>query len=138
MAERGIQNEIRLELSEAGATMFRNNTAMAWVGSMTERLSGGKVLLYDARPLHAGLCEGSSDLIGWTPVEITPEMVGKTLAVFTAVEVKSATGRPSGPQKNFINQIQRAGGVAGVARSGEDAREIIGEYLAKLGRNNLF
>ena len=127
MAEQKIQNEIRLALSQAGSTMFRNNTAMAWVGSKVERFPCGKVFIHDARPLHAGLCEGSSDLIGWTPVEITPEMVGKTLAVFTAVEVKSATGRASGPQKNFIDQVQKAGGAAGVARSGEDAKEIVEE-----------
>lgn len=133
MAEHKIQNEIRLALSQAGATMFRNNTAMAWVGSKIDRFPGGKILLHDARPLHAGLCEGSSDLIGWTPVEITPDMVGKTLAVFTAVEVKSPTGRPTGPQKNFIDQIQKAGGAAGVARSAEDAREII-EEAKKTGK----
>jgi len=33
----------------------------------------------------------SSDLVGWTSVVITPEMVGKTVAIFTAIEVKPAT-----------------------------------------------
>ena len=36
---------------------------------------------------------------------ITPEMVGRTVAVFTAVEVKSATGRVADNQHNFSQVI---------------------------------
>jgi hypothetical protein len=37
--------------------------------------------------LKYGLCLGSSDLIGWTIREITPDMVEKKVAVFTAIQV---------------------------------------------------
>ena len=74
------------------------------------------------RPIRYGVCNpGGSDLIGWTPVAITPDMVGQTVAVFTAVEVKNATGRPSEAQLNFIAQVLKAGGFAGIARSPGDA-----------------
>ena len=111
MTEQDIQNLIRLELSESTeAKIFRNNT-----GRIKQ---GGRVI-------HFGLCRGSSDLIGWTPVEITPDMVGQTVAVFTAIEVKTPKGRASKEQKNFIEQVQNAGGMAGIARSAEDAVNIV-------------
>jgi hypothetical protein len=74
------------------------------------------VLIHDARPLHAGLCEGSSDLIGWTPVTITPDMVGTTIAVFTAVEVKTGRVRVTEAQTRFLDAVTAAGGIARVAR----------------------
>jgi hypothetical protein len=123
MEENNILKTILLKLP-ASARLFRNNVALGWVGSMTKKVFD-KVILSNARPLHAGLCKGSSDLIGWTSVEITPEMVGKKIAVFTAIEVKTNTGRPSKDQLNFIEVVKSSGGFAGVARSEKDIKEII-------------
>jgi hypothetical protein len=68
---------------------------------------------------------GGSDLIGWAQVTITPEMVGKTVAQFLAVEVKG-DGTPWRPgQREFLQMVRDAGGRAGVARSVEDARKIV-------------
>jgi hypothetical protein len=72
-----------------------------------------------------GLCKGSSDLIGWRSTTITPEMVGQQLAVFTAIEVKDR-GTPTPEQLHFIAQVQAAGGLAGVARSVDEAKAILG------------
>ncbi len=68
---------------------------------------------------------GGSDLIGWTPVLITHEMVGTMLGVFTALEVKAPKGRPTEAQLNFIRQVQLGGGLAGIARSPEEALTIV-------------
>lgn len=111
---------IALALSKAGATVFRNNTAMAWVGESI-RQKDGSILLRNPRPLHAGLTKGSSDLIGWRPLKITPDMVGQTFAQFLAVEVKTASGRATKEQLNFIDQVRKAGGIAGIARSPSEA-----------------
>ena len=51
------------------------------------------------------------------------------MAVFTAIEVKSATGRASKEQKNFIKRIHDCGGIAGVARSLDDAESIVNLYI---------
>ena len=75
--------------------------------------------------LHFGLCKGSSDLIGITEVEITPEMVGRKLGVFTAIEVKDKGKKPTKEQKNFIEFIKSKGGLAGVARSNKDVEKIV-------------
>lgn len=117
-------NRCQLAASEAGATLFRNAVAFAWVGKVIRRIAD-RLVLERPRAIQAGLCEGSSDLIGWTPVTITPEMVGETVAVFTAFEVKLRTGRPDDGQRNFITRVQDAGGIAAVVKTPEQAREIV-------------
>jgi hypothetical protein len=83
-------------------------------------------VLQDRRgvPVRYGLQPGSSDLIGWRTVTITPEMVGQQVAVFTSIEVKTATGRVKPEQQQWLDAVQAAGGIAGVARSVEDALRI--------------
>jgi hypothetical protein len=58
-------------------------------------------------------------------VVITSDMVGQQLAVFTSIEVKTPTGRVSPQQQAWLGVVQGAGGIAGVARSVEDAVRII-------------
>ena len=55
-------------------------------------------------------------------------MVGKRAAVFTAIEVKSDTGKPSVDQLAFLDFVTAMGGIAGVARSADDALAIISNY----------
>lgn len=89
------------------------------------KLPDGSILIKDPRPFHAGLHKGSSDLIGWKPVVVTESMVGETVALFVSVEVKTATGRVTTEQKQWIDVINTAGGIAGVARSDHDAVKLI-------------
>jgi hypothetical protein len=83
-------------------------------------------VLQDRRgvPVRYGLQPGSSDLIGWRTVTITPDMVGQRIAVFTSIEVKTPTGRVKPEQQQWLDAVQAAGGIAGVARSVEDALRI--------------
>ena len=111
--ETKVQRLIMLALSEAGCIVWRNETAGAWVGKKLHH-AGQQVTLGDARFMPFGLCVGSSDLIS-----ITAE--GK----FMAIEVKTATGRASKEQLNFISQVKANGGLAGIARSAEDALKIL-------------
>lgn len=107
-----------LAASNAGAKIFRNNTGTGWVGQRLQHNSE-RLVLKDPRPLNAGLCEGSSDLIGWIPVTVTPDMVGQKLAVFVALEVKTATGKVSEKQQKFIDAVTADGGVSGIVREPE-------------------
>jgi hypothetical protein len=110
------QNDVALALSRKGSTVFRNNVGVAFHRD-------GSVVVY-------GLCPGSSDLIGWTPVEITQEMVGRVFAVFTAVEVKRTHGGViSGKQRTFTDNVIAAGGFAMFARSPEDVSQIDEQIL---------
>jgi hypothetical protein len=110
-SEQRIQQEIRLAVSKGDTRVFRNNTG-------TLRDANG-------RPVSFGLCKGSADLIGWRTVTITPEMVGQQVAVFTSIEVKTATGRLRPEQQQWLDAVQAAGGIAGVARSVEDAQALL-------------
>lgn len=127
MKESAIQQRILLACSRGATRLFRNNVGQAWAGK-AERLPDGNVLIRDARPFHAGLCVGSSDLIGFSVVTITPEMVGRTVAIFSAVECKAAGGRVRPEQANFIEQVRKAGGIAGVARSDDEALALFERY----------
>ena len=68
---------------------------------------------------------GGSDLIGYRRVTVTPEMVGQSLAVFAAVEVKTPRGRIKPEQQQFVDHIRGAGGIAGIARSVDEAKNIL-------------
>jgi dihydroxyacid dehydratase/phosphogluconate dehydratase len=72
-----------------------------------------------------GLARGSADLIGYRTVTITPEMVGQQVAVFASIEVKTPTGRIRPDQQAWLETVQAAGGIAGVARSVEDAKALL-------------
>jgi hypothetical protein len=103
--ERDIINERLAGLGE-NERLFRANSGMGWAGKSTRK--GDFLILKNPRPFH-GMPEGFPDLVGWTTVEITPDMVGQRLAVFTAEEVK-ATGKLSPEQERFRDVIERMGG----------------------------
>lgn len=126
MAERDLQTDIRLAVgSRPNVTLFRNNTGMGWAGEVIRSYNNGNKELKNCRPLHTGLCTGSSDLIGWTTKVITPDMVGQKVAVFTAVEVKLPNGKEREAQLNFVQQVQAAGGIAGFCRSSSQAIALV-------------
>lgn len=110
--------------SREGARLFRQNTGEAWQGD-AERLPNGNLLLKNPRRVRMGLVTGSSDLIGWRSITVTPDMVGRAVAVFSAIEGKSLRGRVRPEQENFIRVVLEAGGLAGVARSEADATTIL-------------
>ena len=123
MKETNRLRSIMLGLSTPGVRLFRQNVGTGWTGDIT-RLKDGSILIKNPRPLQAGLCKGSSDLIGWRSITVTQEMVGRKVALFLAVEVKGDRGRATPEQRNFIDRVRLDGGLAGVARTVEDALAI--------------
>ena len=113
MREQDIQNLILLALSQAGCTVWRQNVGTGWVGKVIRR-TVDQIVIENPRPLHAGLCVGSGDIIG-----IAPD--GR----FIAIEVKTQTGRATDEQIRFVEAVRRKGGIAGVCRSVEDALALL-------------
>ena len=112
-AETTLQQQIRLAVGTSPETrIFRNQ-----VGSLPDPRTG--------RLVTFGLARGSADLIGWRTVTITQAMVGTRLAIFTSIEVKTPTGRVSSIQQAWLEAVHHAGGIAGIARSVDDAKLII-------------
>lgn len=128
MLESKLMRKIQVALSDAGARVFRNNVGLGWIGKSFHiqeesniRVFPGDVVIRQARPLHAGLVEGSSDLIGLKSITITQEMVGRRIAVFVAAEIKTDNGVVSTDQRNFLNMVNEAGGIGMVTKTPEDA-----------------
>lgn len=122
--ETNIQNLIRLAVAKAGATTFRNMTAQGWAGKVVDR-GTGYVTIANPSPVIAGLCVGSSDVIGWKPVTITPDMVGQTVAVFVALEIKTPIGKATEEQIRFVSAAKKAGAIAGFPSSPEEAIKLL-------------
>ena len=101
--EANIQKEIMLALSQAGCTIFRNNTGAYKTehGAYVRYGVGGK---------------GGSDLLGIS-------YSGK----FLCCEVKTAKGKPTNDQLNFISVVKSKNGIAFVARSAEEAVRLLNE-----------
>ena len=122
MKEQNIQTLISLELSKKqNVRVFRNNTGVGYVGEIIHK-DAKSITLANWRPLHAGLCQGSSDLIGIETVQITAEMVGMSIGKFVAIEVKTPFGRATKEQLAFISFVNKRGGKAEVVRSVEEAK----------------
>ena len=120
-----IQNEIRLEVSAVRkhVKLFRNNVGLGFVGTIVKRAV--TLILSNYRPIKFGLFIGSSDLIGYSVIKITPEMVGKNVAVFTSLEVKQPKKKPTDEQLNWLETVKSSGGIAGRVDSVKSALEVL-------------
>lgn len=99
MKESNVKQLIRLEASKNGWVLWNNSRGIAY-------MKDGSTFKYGLGP------NGASDLIGYVPITVTQEMVGKQMAVFCAVEVKRKGGRVRSEQKQFIDSVISHGGVA--------------------------
>lgn len=124
--EATVQADIRLDLGkEPTVRLFRNNRGEAWMGKAIAK-TVDTVTLLQPRRVNFGLTAGASDLIGLRQVVITPDMVGQAVAIFAAVEVKPRKGGVvTEEQTKFVEFVNRFGGMAGVARSPEQARLVL-------------
>ena len=97
MLESVIQNKIRCALSKYGIVI---------------RMNTGNVQTQSGTYIRCGV-KGMSDLL----------FVGQGYIAW--IEVKTLTGKPSPEQIKFINRMRQLGHRAGIARSVEEALEIV-------------
>lgn len=115
MSEKTILNKLQLLATSLGHRLFRNNVGTAWRGEV-HKLKNGDILIKNPVLIRYGLADGSGDLIGGTQVEITPEMVGRKVLIFTNYEVKANKTRTTENQINFSKMITQLGGVSIIDR----------------------
>jgi len=108
--------------------LFRNNVGVAYMGKAVTiqkptavRLEPGDVVIRGARRVKFGLHAGSADLVGWRTLLITPAMVGRKIAQFLSLEIKTRSGRVSEEQDQWAGVIIANGGRAEIVRSVDDA-----------------
>ena len=113
MTESTTQREIRAKLGAMKLPFFRYQV--------------GTFLTSEGAMVKIGV-KGVSDLIGITPYTITPEDVGRTVGIFTALEVKKPRGgRVSEEQKSFLRTVNRLGGIGAVVKSAAEAESVVTE-----------
>ncbi len=93
--EKKLTEEIRYSEALTGSVLFRNA-----VGFMNG--------------FSFGLSPGSSDEIGYKETIITPDLIGKKVAIFQAIEIKTLTDKISCEQIIFYLNVKIAGGIAQV------------------------
>lgn len=124
MNEKAVASHILLEAARHDLWLGRNNSGGFYDQS-------GRFVRYGLGAFKESDGLASSDYIGWTPVFITPDMVGQVLPVFTAIETKPSdwkfykSDKRACNQQAFIDMVRAAGGKAGFATSVADFRKII-------------
>lgn len=125
-SEKRIQAETLVALSALPDTLvYRNNTGSAWAGKRVEARVGssitvqkGMTILIDAQPIKFGL-PGSADIMG------------SMQSCALAVEIKDKDGRQQESQKNFERAWHRAGGIYVLARSADEAVDLVQDGVTK-------
>lgn len=138
--------QIQMEASRHGYRLFRNNVGTGLVvrgksashreaiikacQETADRMGGS------AARINFGLGEDSADLIGWTPVKIREQDVGRVIAVFTGPEIKFGRGKQTEGQFAWMNTVKTAGGIALVLRSVDDVAKIAPQFDFMLYNTN--
>jgi hypothetical protein len=135
-----IMKQAQVAMVADGSLLWRNNVGNFFQGKAhypvglreTVTLYKGDVVLRHFRVIQCGLAEGSSDLIGFTPLIVTPEMVGRTVAVFTSPEAKNEVGNTTKQQRAWIEMVNGHGGIAFAFRNEDEARARLAESIKKI------
>lgn len=122
-SESEIQQLIQLEAPKLNCILLRNNSGCFYDNT-------GRLVRFGLGNVSENIPYKSSDLIGWTEVIITPEMVGKQIAVFTAIEVKKENWKPKHDareqgQMNFLTWVNLKGGIAAMVKSVDEFVKVL-------------
>lgn len=127
-SESEVQQLIQLEARHKECHLMRNNS-----GALKD--DTGRMVRYGLGNVSKKQNEAfkSSDLIGIREMVITPEMVGNTVGVFTAIEVKGEDWKFKGTdrevaQHRFMKWVIDRGGIAGFAKSVQEFNQILKNY----------
>ena len=139
--EQHASKVVRLRASSLGMKLMRNNSG-AYQDDTGRLIRFG--LGNESKRVNDHIKFG--DYIGWTPITITPEMIGKTVAVFTNIEIKpgekgvknalrKAENKPESReagQLRAINLVREAGGIAWFAGDEQHVDMILSAFLQEL------
>ena len=76
--------------------------------------------------------KGMADSHFCLSVIVTPQMVGKRIGVFGALERKTPNDRLQPHQRRYLSKVAELGGIAAVVRKGEDSKIAVEEWRRKM------
>lgn len=129
--EQKASEDVELAAPSLGVTLLRNNNGACYNDE-------GRLIRYGLGHISGKEEYSSGDLVGWTRVTITPEMVGKTVAIFTVAEVKPTSftikdqyrsGSREFKQEKFNELARSNGGFGMIVRSGHDLKHAIEHFM---------
>lgn len=128
-SEAAVQQKTMLSWSQMGGVLWRNNVGVA-------EGPNGRPVRYGLANLSKRMNEQvkSSDLIGITPVRIIPEMIGRTVGIFTAPECKHGSWHwgedkhREVPQNSYHEIVRSLGGIAGFVSDPLQCAELVAEW----------
>jgi len=133
--ESNLLKKFLIEYSTDGHRLWRMQSGAFWTGKSkrldeetTLTLNKGDVVIRRARRVNVGF-DGLSDTIGLTRIKITPEMVGRTVAIFTACEIKTPNVKATTKQQNFIRMVNQRGGIGVIARKLEHLFDAVNKFM---------
>jgi hypothetical protein len=97
--------------------LIRVNCGRFWAGKVRSIRNG--ILTLVNYGVVQGADTGTSDAVGFDSIIITPEMVGRRVAVFVAAEYKAGRDQLRKEQINFRNMVVSLGGVHREIRDSE-------------------
>lgn len=112
-ASRKLENE-RLLNQGPNKRLFKTDAGASYQGEVVKH-NGNILILKNPRKL-CGLPPGWPDLTGFESITITPEMVGKKIAVFVGEEIKAGSDTMKPAQKKFQKLIENFGGIYRIIR----------------------
>lgn len=111
-----------------------NRQWAALKGGVLRRNRRGMVDMPHGGKLPIGLSEPLIlDEIGYLTITVTPELLGRRIAVLMVIEDKTDTGVVAEHQQRCIEELRDAGAIAGVSTGPEDSERILQEWRARRG-----
>ncbi len=108
-----IENE-RLLNQGPNKRLFKTDAGASYQGEVVKH-DGQILILKNPRKL-AGLPAGWPDLTGFESITITPNMIGKKIAVFVGEEIKAGSDTMKPAQKKMQKLIEMFGGIYRIVR----------------------
>lgn len=110
MLETPYREQLQIDLAKVGFRLFRNVVSLLYTKNGT--------------PMKVGI-DGQGDLLGYLPVVITKEMVGKKIAVYVSVETKVGRRQGTKEQLAWLKSVNENGGAAVIVRPGDDVAGMV-------------
>lgn len=127
---------VRLAANALGCRLYKNNSGVAYDASNRPVFFGlGNEGKKDSESIR------TPDWVGWMTVTITPEMVGKKIPVFAAIDAKKlgfrrkasyTIGTREYGQHKFFELVTGVNGVAGFATNAADVKQLVAEFYERI------